>query len=70
MSVCPHAWIKPTYGAKVQYAPSTNNSPVLAATKIRHIQSVVGTSLYYELAVDPTMLAAISSIARKTSKST
>ena len=33
----PHAWTKPTYGAKLNYAPDTDNSPVLSATKIRHI---------------------------------
>ena len=61
----PHAWTKPTYGDKVQYAPKTDNSPVLLAIKIRHIQSVFGTNLYYSLAVDPTMLVAIGSVASK-----
>ena len=66
----PHSWTKPTYGAKLHYAPNTNNSLVLSATKIRHIQSAVGTLLYYALAVDSTMLVAIGSISGKQSKST
>ena len=43
---------------------------MLSATKTRHIQSVVKTILYYALAVDPTMMAAIGSIAIKQSKAT
>ena len=70
MSVCPHAWIKPTYGAKVQYAPNTDNSPVLSDTEIRHIQSVIGNLLYYALAVDPTILVAIRTVFRERSKAT
>ena len=66
----PNTWTKPTYGAKVQYAPNTDNSPVLSDTEIRHIQSVIGNLLYYALAVDPTILVAIRTVFRERSKAT
>ena len=61
---------KTTYSAKVQYAPDTDNIPVLAITKICHIRSVVGTLLYYEISVDLIMLVEIRSVANKQSKAT
>ena len=54
------------YGAKVQTA-DVNTSPNLAKDRIRHIQDVVGTLLYYARAVDPTLLATLSQIASRQS---
>jgi hypothetical protein len=59
----PHQWTQPTYGAKQQFAPSIDTSPNLQPSDIRHIQKVVGTLLYYALAVDNTMLVALGDLA-------
>ena len=39
----PHAWQKPTYGSKVQYANDDDDSPNLPATAKKRIQEIVGT---------------------------
>eukprot|EP00804_Cyclotella_cryptica_P020408 CCRYP_012623-RA/>CCRYP_012623-RA protein AED:0.44 eAED:0.44 QI:0/0/0/1/0/0/2/0/536 len=51
------------YGNTVQLAKTPNISPKLAPEQIKHIQQVVGTLLYYSRAVDPTLAAALSTIA-------
>ena len=66
----PHPWVKTTYGAKVQYAQDDDSSPVLPAKKINLVQQIVGTLLYYLIAVVPTMITAIGSIAAQQSKVT
>ena len=66
----PHSWAKPTYGAHVQYAPDNNSSPLLPAITINLVQQIVGTLLYYSIAVDPTMLTALGSIAAQQAKGT
>ena len=64
----PHSWAKPTYGAQVQYAQYDNSSPLLSSKTINVVQHIVGTLLYYSIAVDPTMLTALGSIAAQQSK--
>ena len=66
----PHSWGKPTYGAQVQYAQDDEYSPLLPAKIINLMQQIVGTLLYYSIAVDPTMLAALGSIVAQQSKGT
>jgi hypothetical protein len=66
----PHAWQAPTYGAKVQYATTDDNAPLLNATDTKQIQEVLGTLLYYARAVDSTLLTAINTLASQQSKST
>ena len=63
-------WAKPTYGAQVQYAQYNDSSPLLPAKTINLVQQIVGTLLYYLIAVDPTMLTALDSIAAQQSKGT
>jgi hypothetical protein len=41
------------YGATTQYALPENNTPLLPSTQITTIQQIVGTLLYYAIAVDP-----------------
>jgi hypothetical protein len=53
----------PTYGAKVQYAEQSDESPKLDKAGIKYVQQVAGTLLYYGRAVNATILPAISSIA-------
>ena len=57
------------YGAKVQIA-DVDTSPQIEKERIRHIQDVVGTLLYYARAVDPTLLATLSQIALRQSTAT
>jgi hypothetical protein len=66
----PHRWNKPIYGATIQYAPTPNNAKLLLAPQITQIQQTIGTLLYYSLAVDPTMLIALGSIATEQAKAT
>jgi hypothetical protein len=62
------------YGKKIQLAQhdkaSPENSPKLSDDKIKHIQQIVGTLLYYSRAVDPTLAAALSTIASQQSHGT
>ena len=59
----PHAWNQPVYGAAVQYADQTDNSPLLPPKSINLVKQIIGTILYYAIAVGPTMLVAIGAIA-------
>jgi len=66
----PHPWIQPTYGSKIQYAPNDIKSPSLPATAKKRIQQIVGTFIYYAVALDFTMLVAIGSLASQTNNPT
>jgi len=66
----PHAWQKPKYGAKTQYATLPDNSEPLQSIDTKYVQEVLGTLLYYARAVDCTMLTAIGSIATQQAKPT
>jgi hypothetical protein len=57
------------YGAKVQRV-ETNTSAPLSKSKIKCVQDIVGTLLYYAWAVNPTLLAALSTIATRQAKGT
>ncbi len=57
----PH--VKPTYGAKVQYAEDDDTSPLLNKTKKTFIQEVIGTLIYNAQCVNSTMLTALGSLA-------
>ena len=57
------------YGATVQN-PDVDTSPHISKERIRHIQDVVDTLLYYDRAVDPTLLATLSRIASRQSSAT
>jgi hypothetical protein len=66
----PHEWTIPTYGAKVQYAKTPDDSPILPANDITEIQQKIGTLRYYADSVDPFMLPALGTIASSQSKAT
>ena len=59
----PHTWNQPTYGAKQQYADNEDDTPKLAPSSIKKVQEIVGTLLYYALAIDNTMLVALGDLA-------
>ena len=56
-----HRWNQPTYGAKTQYS-DTEKADLVDAKYTLYVQQVCGTFLYYAIAVDQTMLAALNSI--------
>ncbi len=64
----PHA--NPQYGAKIQYAESQDESPLLNEQDTTHVQAVMGTLLYYARAVDSTILTALSSLITEQAKPT
>ena len=66
----PHSWAKPTYGANVQYAPDNDSYPLFPAKTINLVQQIVGTLIYYSIAVDPTILTALGSITVQQAKVT
>jgi hypothetical protein len=66
----PHTWNQPTYGAAIQYAPEHDTAATLPAPPITRIPQIIGTLLYYSLAVGPTMLVALSTIAVEQTKAT
>jgi hypothetical protein len=66
----PHEWTKPIYGAATQYAINESEDPRLPTTQITIIQQIVGTLLYYAIAVDPTMLVALGDLSSEQTKAT
>ena len=66
----PHAWTAPTYGSATQWAIDADESPPLTITKLKTLQQILGTLLYYARAVDNTMLVAISTLASVQSNGT
>ena len=66
----PHKHVEPNYGQKVQYAEPTDDAPTLDYVDINLIQNIVGTFLYYVIAVDNTILVALSTITSDQSAAT
>eukprot|EP00804_Cyclotella_cryptica_P001438 CCRYP_003679-RA/>CCRYP_003679-RA protein AED:0.40 eAED:0.48 QI:0/0/0/1/0/0/2/0/357 len=58
------------YGAKTQFSPDPDNSPLLSAEGIKHIQGIVGALLYYARAVDNKLLHALRDIGTKLASAT
>lgn len=63
-------WVRPLYGRRVKYAPEVNQLPVLDTKGTRLVQSKVGTLLYYDQAVEPTIFVALNEIGMDLSKPT
>ncbi len=59
----PHLHTEQTYGATIQYAKASDDSPLIPIEGKTYIQQVLGVLLYYGRAVDATILVALSSIA-------
>jgi hypothetical protein len=66
----PHAWQKPTYGAKTQYPQPTDTSEPLDAADTLRVQEVCGIFLFYARAVDSFMLATVGTLASQQSRGT
>ena len=57
----PHRRNQPTYGAKTQY-DDTDKADLVEKKSTLYVQQVCGTFLYYAIAVDQKMLAALNDI--------
>ena len=66
----PHRHVVPKYGAKVQYTSKEDTSSMVDSGKKKFIQQVTGKFLFYERAVDLTLLTALSAIVLQQSKPT
>ena len=58
----PHAWNCPVYGATRQYAPDEDETSKLTPVTVTRVQEIVGTLLYYALAIDNTILGALGNL--------
>ena len=66
----PHKHVESNYGQKVQYSEPTDDAPKLDSVDINLIKKIVGTFLYYGIAVDNNILVALSTIASEQSSAT
>ena len=66
----PHPWQKPNYGAKTQYAILPDDTDSLDAANKTRILGVLGTLLFYALAIDSTLLTAIGELSLEQSEGT
>ncbi len=64
----PHAWQKPTFGAKTQFALLPDVTAALDAADKRRVLEVLGTLLFYARAIDSTLLTAIGELATEQSE--
>jgi hypothetical protein len=62
---CPYAPAPKQYGSAAQFPLQVNISPKLSTDKIKEMQRVIGSILYYARAVNITILIALSLIAIK-----
>jgi hypothetical protein len=58
----PYPHTVPTYSATIQYAKHIDQSPAATKADQKYIMQVVRVLLYYAIAVDATLLAALSSL--------
>ena len=65
----PHRWNQPIYGAKIQYA-NTDKAELVDANSTLYTPEFCGTFLYYAIAVDQTILAALNAISVAQANST
>ena len=61
----PYTHIRPSYGAKVQYEEPCDSSDLLPPREITLIQQIVGTILYYGIALDNTLLVELNDISQE-----
>jgi hypothetical protein len=66
----PHRYTAPTYGAKIQYTPPPDDSPLLDAKDNKRIQEFIGIFLYLCRGVDPTGLVALGTLATQQNNGT
>ena len=59
---------RPAYEKQTQYAPEPDPSLYLDAEGQKLVQSIVGIFLYYDWAIDPTILLALNEISSQHAK--
>jgi hypothetical protein len=70
MQACPYTPAPKKFGANAQTPLEVDSSPRLDKKGIKQVQKIVGSILYYAMAVDMTVLMARSAIAAKQTKAT
>ena len=65
----PHVWQRPVY-TKQPSPPDEPDLPIVLPKQIQYVQQVLGSLLYYAIAVDSTLLVAISELASVQTKAT
>jgi len=70
LEFAPYQHVIPNYGAKVQYSAEQDRAQLIDPKGINTIQSIVGTFLYYGIAIDNIILPALSNIAAEQSTAT
>jgi Reverse transcriptase (RNA-dependent DNA polymerase) len=58
------------YGAKIQFTDDPDTSPAIAPDRVKRLQQIVGTFLYYARAIDSTMLVALGTLASAQTRAT
>ena len=66
----PAKYNQPTYGATIQHMDPPDNSPRVSEKEIKAIQVIVGSLLYYAIAIDNTILPVLGDIASEQIKAT
>ena len=66
----PHHHVPTTYGARVKFAEPEDDTPLLPEERLKFIQQVVGIFKYYAIAIDNTILFALSDIGSEQSRAT
>jgi hypothetical protein len=57
-----------TYGQKTQFTPDTDTSAPLSPERLKRIQKIIGSLLYYARAVDIKLLVALNAISARQAK--
>jgi hypothetical protein len=66
----PHTWNPTIYGAKTQFMTGETSNPVLSDKDENKLEQLTGTLLYYDRAVDPTLIMPINVLTSEQSKAT
>ena len=66
----PHNCTPSKYGQTIQLAPISNNLPILPVERIKRVQQISGSLIYYARAVDHTILLTLNNIAAEQSRAT
>jgi hypothetical protein len=58
----PHSYAAPTYGARAQLTSPADDSASLPPAGLTRLQEIIGKLLYYDRAVDSTILVALGTL--------
>jgi hypothetical protein len=66
----PHNWMVPAYGQRIPYTQLPDVAPPETSSESTRAQAIVGTLLYNDRAVEPTLLVSLSALASQLSTAT